>query len=334
MNAHHLLEQYLQLQSRTAALAGVSEPGWGQRSTVPLSVPANLTGNVGSIPPFQPTSSLVSLQNLLQGRQMPFGLPLGPRQASNVFPGDLQHSWQQDSNLNSVVDTLRKQILASVGVAAANNAALSQQQHNNSLIASLRGGSGNVAGNPGIQAIFSGTLAMLPASAVSGTAHLEQLRRTSAGPEVDNLLLHRLLGELQARERAKMQQPPSSDTTLEPPTKKPRKAYTFKHVKESFPEKIYRMLEYVESKGLTDIISWYNDGTAFRVHQPEKFLHEIVPLFFAQRQFDSFRRQLGNYGFERADNGRGEYVYANPNFVMGRRELLTKIERTNGNPSS
>ena len=67
----------------------------------------------------------------------------------------------------------------------------------------------------------------------------------------------------------------------------------------SFPWKLYDMLEEVENKGQTDICSWTEDGKAFAVHRVDAFLEEIMPNYFDQRKFESFRRQLCFYGFQR-----------------------------------
>ena len=43
-------------------------------------------------------------------------------------------------------------------------------------------------------------------------------------------------------------------------------------------------------------MSWVSDGKAFKVHQPDQFVKKIVPLYFKQKAYKSFQRQLHLYG--------------------------------------
>eukprot|EP00339_Tiarina_fusa_P002836 CAMPEP_0117033182 /NCGR_PEP_ID=MMETSP0472-20121206/23734_1 /TAXON_ID=693140 ORGANISM="Tiarina fusus, Strain LIS" /NCGR_SAMPLE_ID=MMETSP0472 /ASSEMBLY_ACC=CAM_ASM_000603 /LENGTH=288 /DNA_ID=CAMNT_0004742039 /DNA_START=33 /DNA_END=896 /DNA_ORIENTATION=- len=49
---------------------------------------------------------------------------------------------------------------------------------------------------------------------------------------------------------------------------------------DSFPWKLYDLLEKVESSGQSHIISWENDGKALKVHKPDEFGKNILPAFF------------------------------------------------------
>lgn len=308
LNAQRLLEQYMQAHESRAATSAASEaaqkrPGGG------LAFPSHSQPYAVSVPNLQ-------LQNALQPHQMPSGGASHALQMPCVGAGATRGLWAPNDSLASQVETLRQQVLASVGAAGASNTLLQlqQQKQNQEILNALR--NNNVASSN--RAIFSGTLAMLPASEARNVP-LEQLR--NAGPEMDNMILLQLLQARQARVGAQQVAP-----TTQPP-KKRRKKYTYKQAKENFPKNVYRMLEFVEESGLEEIISWCHNGTAFKVHQADAFLAQIVPKFFAQRQFDSFRRQLCNYGFERVDNDRGEYVYANRFFIKGRKDLLDNIKR-------
>lgn len=67
-----------------------------------------------------------------------------------------------------------------------------------------------------------------------------------------------------------------------------------------FPYKLYDMLEESESQGYEEIVSWLSDGKGFQVHDVEKFVAVILPLYFGnQTHFRSFQRQLNFYLFER-----------------------------------
>lgn len=57
------------------------------------------------------------------------------------------------------------------------------------------------------------------------------------------------------------------------------------------------MLEEVEEKGLSDVVSWLPHGRSFRVHKMERFVAEVLPKWFAgQTKWDSFSRQCQLYG--------------------------------------
>lgn len=61
---------------------------------------------------------------------------------------------------------------------------------------------------------------------------------------------------------------------------------------EPFPERLHRLLSEVEAAGLSHIISFTEDGQAFKIHKPEEFFHRIVQVYFNQTRLSSFKRQL------------------------------------------
>jgi HSF-type DNA-binding len=44
-----------------------------------------------------------------------------------------------------------------------------------------------------------------------------------------------------------------------------------------FPSQLHVMLKYLESNGMTDIISWQPHGRALLVHNKEALVEEILP---------------------------------------------------------
>jgi hypothetical protein len=44
-----------------------------------------------------------------------------------------------------------------------------------------------------------------------------------------------------------------------------------------FPERLYSMLNKVEEDGYEDVISWQPHGRCFVVHQPKRFVDEVIP---------------------------------------------------------
>ncbi|KAL7533700.1 hypothetical protein ACHAWF_004596 [Thalassiosira exigua] len=69
--------------------------------------------------------------------------------------------------------------------------------------------------------------------------------------------------------------------------------------KDLFPAKLYGMLDEVESMGLSGAVSWLDNGRAFKIHDNDLFMKEVVPKFFKATKIRSFQRQLLLWGFHR-----------------------------------
>lgn len=96
----------------------------------------------------------------------------------------------------------------------------------------------------------------------------------------------------------------------------------------TFPVKLYNLLMAVKQEGKEEIISFSPSGRAFFIHQPERFLNEIIPRFFSgQQKLGSFKRQLSVYGFDRIPRGPAEGAYAHPDFLRGQAERVQSIQR-------
>jgi hypothetical protein len=98
-----------------------------------------------------------------------------------------------------------------------------------------------------------------------------------------------------------------------------------KHTGETFPVILHRLLLDVESLGCQNIISFTPSGRAFRVHQPDSFMKEIVPKYFHQQFFSSFTRQLNVYGFDKLASWPDEGAFAHPKFHREKPELCKYI---------
>lgn len=72
-----------------------------------------------------------------------------------------------------------------------------------------------------------------------------------------------------------------------------------------FPDQLHMMLTELESDARhTNIVSFLPHGRAFRVHNKERFIAEILPKYFGgQGKWTSFLRQLKLYGFLRVGTG-------------------------------
>jgi hypothetical protein len=95
----------------------------------------------------------------------------------------------------------------------------------------------------------------------------------------------------------------------------------------SFPWKVHLMLEEAEKQKFQHIVSWVNNGSAFKVHNTEEFVTKVMPNYFDQTMYESFRRQLNLYGFARVTRGadRGEISHAF--FIKGSRLRCEMIKK-------
>jgi hypothetical protein len=66
----------------------------------------------------------------------------------------------------------------------------------------------------------------------------------------------------------------------------------------SFPYRLFNMLNQAERYKFQDVISWVQKGTAFLIHNEDRFTDEVLPEFFPNmKKLKSFRRQLSAYSF-------------------------------------
>jgi len=70
-----------------------------------------------------------------------------------------------------------------------------------------------------------------------------------------------------------------------------------------FNSRLHQLLSELERNGQGEIMSWQPHGKAFRVNDKERFVKEVLPLWFRQTRYTSFNRQLNLYGFQRFSKG-------------------------------
>ena len=95
----------------------------------------------------------------------------------------------------------------------------------------------------------------------------------------------------------------------------------------SFPYKVHMMVENANKDNYSHIVSWTKDGKAFQVHDVEAFVKSVLPLFFDQSKYESFRRQLNLYQFKRVARGELRGTISHPSFVRGARWMCEDIKR-------
>lgn len=100
------------------------------------------------------------------------------------------------------------------------------------------------------------------------------------------------------------------------------------HMRLPFPYKLHILLCDMETTGREHIISWVEDGKAFKIHQQQQFETLIQPRYFRQSKISSFIRQCYMYGFSKIDGGSSLYgSYIHPYFQRDNQEQALSIHR-------
>jgi hypothetical protein len=102
----------------------------------------------------------------------------------------------------------------------------------------------------------------------------------------------------------------------------------------SFPFKLHLMLDSAERDNYNHIVSWVKAGKAFKVHNNKDFVQRVLPIYFDQSKYESFRRQLNLYNFTRVARGVDRGVISHPCFRAGNRDLCRDIKRKQQGKSS
>lgn len=157
-----------------------------------------------------------------------------------------------------------------------------------------------------ISAAVDPRLYRTPLHALYGILYLEQLAAQQVAPVLQNGTLGRSEQSVAVREVA------DDDNSSD---------------KHSFPWKLHLMLERAEKENYQHIVSWVKDGTSFKVHNSHEFVERIMPIYFDQTRFESFRRQLNLYGFCRVSRGVDRGVVSHPSFRKGAPYLCSNIKR-------
>ena len=66
----------------------------------------------------------------------------------------------------------------------------------------------------------------------------------------------------------------------------------------SFPWRLFRLLQDISDSPNDDIIAWLSDGKRFQIKDHHRLEQELLSTYFKTSKYESFRRQLLNYGFE------------------------------------
>eukprot|EP00339_Tiarina_fusa_P002791 CAMPEP_0117030288 /NCGR_PEP_ID=MMETSP0472-20121206/21867_1 /TAXON_ID=693140 ORGANISM="Tiarina fusus, Strain LIS" /NCGR_SAMPLE_ID=MMETSP0472 /ASSEMBLY_ACC=CAM_ASM_000603 /LENGTH=285 /DNA_ID=CAMNT_0004738305 /DNA_START=29 /DNA_END=886 /DNA_ORIENTATION=+ len=93
-----------------------------------------------------------------------------------------------------------------------------------------------------------------------------------------------------------------------------------------FPGKLHNMMEFIDQEGLESVIAWVLDGRGFMIHDDKKLV-DILPQFFSQTKYRSFRRQLNMWHFQRILEGPFKGAFIHPCFLRGKKELCSYMSR-------
>jgi hypothetical protein len=97
---------------------------------------------------------------------------------------------------------------------------------------------------------------------------------------------------------------------------------------ESFPMKLFNILERSEISGHSSIITWLRDGCSFKIYDHQLFEEHILKKYFLQSTFEAFEQQLYVYGFNKVDGSNADsVVYCHKFFIRGRLSLCLQIRK-------
>ncbi|CAD8172686.1 unnamed protein product [Paramecium octaurelia] len=88
-----------------------------------------------------------------------------------------------------------------------------------------------------------------------------------------------------------------------------------------FLDKLFDLLESEQYR----FLRWSDDGTSFEVCDIKKLEKQILRVFYKQKSFASFIRQLNLYGFKRTKIRRNINVFAHRYFIQGEKKQLINI---------
>jgi len=96
---------------------------------------------------------------------------------------------------------------------------------------------------------------------------------------------------------------------------------------DSFPEKLFQLLDDTYKENKSDIVSFLPHGRAFVIYKQHKFIKDIAPKYFRFSKLTSFQRQLNMYGFRRVTLGSDAGAYYHTHFLRENPSFCTQIKR-------
>jgi hypothetical protein len=101
-----------------------------------------------------------------------------------------------------------------------------------------------------------------------------------------------------------------------------------------FPWKLHDMLDGTKQNEdlKKNVVSWQPDGVSFAIHDKERFVKEVIPLYFEKSTFvelDSFLKVLLSWGFVQFTSGAQKGSFIHRLLVKGKRSICKQM-RING----
>merc|ERR1712194_87069 len=125
--------------------------------------------------------------------------------------------------------------------------------------------------------------------------------------------------ELSVAKRAKL-----SDSTISIPTKLENIHKMFKC---KFPGILFDALDAAVAENYSDVISWWHNGKAFKIHKHHVFFDKMIGKWFRSKKKKQFEAQLREYGFNRYSiRLQDKNCYCHPNFLKGERQLCATMK--------
>lgn len=103
--------------------------------------------------------------------------------------------------------------------------------------------------------------------------------------------------------------------------------------KGNIPAFLTKLWKIVADQEYDELISWNENGTTIKIHEPVNFSQEILPKFYKHNNFSSFVRQVNMYGFRKiidvtgAKHGDGDWEFYHTYFQRDHPENIAMMKR-------
>lgn len=95
----------------------------------------------------------------------------------------------------------------------------------------------------------------------------------------------------------------------------------------SLPMALHNLLDKAVEENKEHIVSWVENGTAFKIHDRDAFINDMLPRFFKTTTFKSFQRSLNLWNFHLVRKGADKGYISHPKFRRGQRAMCQEIQR-------
>jgi hypothetical protein len=97
----------------------------------------------------------------------------------------------------------------------------------------------------------------------------------------------------------------------------------------NFPTKLHHILS---DPDYQHVISWMPHGRAWKIHNKDLLVSDVVPKYFVQTKYQSFARQLNGWGFKRLQQAGNDFnAYYHECFLRGMPQLAVLMKRVKPN---